>query len=205
MVAIRQSGSRCSSAADNRSLTCWIYVPAAADVLRVWSHYLMKSCHNRSLNVVWRICAAAILCVAAGASAQSIHKQVDSDGRITYTDRPETTPLPRAATVSDSDVVSALARHAAMTSMSAAIVDFNEATRRLVRARQSRQEGLEPRFGENTDAAGVRMMNERYQRDRQRLEREVVAAQRRSNETSLARSALLRIDARTYPLKLAQP
>jgi hypothetical protein len=48
-------------------------------------------------------------------------------------------------------------------------------------------------------------MNERYQRDRQRLEREVVAAQRRSNETSLARSALLRIDARAYPLKLAQP
>jgi hypothetical protein len=164
----------------------------------------MKSCHNRSLNVVWRICAAAILCVSAGASAQSVYKQVDIDGRITYTDRPETTPLPRAATVSDSGVVSALARNCPMTSMSAATVDFHEATRRLVRARQSRREGLEPRRGENTDDAGVRMMNKRYQRDRQRLDREVVAAQRRSNETSLARSALLRSDDRIDPLKLAQ-
>lgn len=165
----------------------------------------MKSCHNCSLNALWRICAAAILCVSAGACAQSIHKVADIDGRITYTDRPETTPLPRAATVSDSDVLSAPARNSLMTSMSAATVDFKEATRRLARARQSRREALEPRRGESTDAAGVRMMNEYYQRDLQRLDREVAAAQRRLNETSLARSALLRSDNGTDTIKLAQP
>lgn len=165
----------------------------------------MKSCHNRALNVVWRICATAIFCVAAGASAQSVHKEIDIDGRITFTDRPEATPLPRTATGSDSGVAVALGRNAPMTSMSAATVDFDEATRRLVRARQHRQEGLDPRPGENADAVDIRMMNERYLRDQRRLDREVAAAQRRSNETLLARSALLRSDDRIDPRKPAQP
>ena len=165
----------------------------------------MKYRNNRSLNAVWRTCAAAMLCVAAGASAQSVHKEVDIDGRITYTDRTEAMALPQATMAQGSDVASALAGRSPMTSMEAANVDFNEATRRLVRARQSREEGMRPRPGESADSAAVRKMNENYLQDRRRLDREVAAAQRRSNETALVRRTLLRSDDRTEPLKLAQP
>jgi hypothetical protein len=107
----------------------------------------MKSRHSRSLNAAWRLCAAAVLCAAVGVSVQTIHRQTDGDGRITYTDRLEATPLPQAGRAADSDVVSALARQSPMTSKSAATIDFNEANRRLLRAKQSRQKALAPRPG----------------------------------------------------------
>jgi hypothetical protein len=164
----------------------------------------MKSCHIRSQDAAWKICAAAMLCVAAGASAQSVHREVDIDGRITFTDRTETMALPQATMAQGADVASVLAGRSPMTSMEAANVDFKEATRRLVRARQSREEGMGPRPGESADSAAIRKMNENYLQDRQRLDREVAAAQRRSNKTSLDRSALLRGDDRTDLRELAQ-
>jgi hypothetical protein len=91
-----------------------------------------------------------------------------------------------------------------MKSTYAATVDFNEAGRRLNQARQSLQEGIEPRPGERIDSAGTGAMDRRYQRRQQRLEREVVAAERRSHETSLARSALLRHDGEADPVRLVR-
>jgi hypothetical protein len=113
--------------------------------------------------------------------------------------------LPPVATGTRSDVAKALFRNSAMSSTFAATVDFNESGRRLRQARQSRQEGIEPRPGERTDSAGTSAMDKRYQRRQQGLEREVVAAERRSHDTSLVRSALLRRDGKTDPVKLAQP
>lgn len=112
---------------------------------------------------------------------------------------------PRIANGTRSDVAQALFSNSAMTSMYAATIDFNEATRRLRQARQSRQEGMEPWLGEQTDSAGTSAMSKRYQRRQQRLEREVVAAKRRLQQTSLVRSALSRSesDGKTDPL--AQP
>ena len=164
----------------------------------------MKSSHPRSRHNVWRICAAAFLCAATSASAQTVHKQIDMDGHITFTDQAETTPLARKTKGPGLDVASALARNAPMTSMHAATVDYNEATRRLVRARQSRNEGRAFRLEEGADSAGIKTMNGRIQRGQQRLDSEVVAAQRRSNQTSLVRSDLLRIDGRTDGLQVAK-
>jgi hypothetical protein len=168
------------------------------------------------------ICAAALLCSSGGALAQTIYKQIDATGRTTFTDRPdaarivvpyETSPSeergsvspPRIATGTRSDVEKALFRHTAMSSTYAATVDFNEAGRRLRQARQSLQEGMEPRPGERIDSAGTGAMDRGYQRRQQRLEREVVAAERRSRETSLVQSALVRRDGKADPVRLAQP
>jgi hypothetical protein len=167
------------------------------------------------------ICAAAILCSGGGVLAQTIYKQIDPTGRTIFTDRPAagivvpdaTFPSqergsvspPRIANGTRSDLEKALFSNSAMTSMYAATIDCNEATRRLRQARQSRQEGMEPRPGERADSAGASAMNKRYQRRQRKLEREVVAAELRSHETALVRSALFRSDGKTDPLKLANP
>jgi hypothetical protein len=104
-----------------------------------------------------------------------------------------------------SDVEQALFRHTPMRSMHAAIVDFNEATRRLTQARQSRRDGIEAQPGERADVGGTSAMDKRYQRRQQRLERAVVVAELRSHQTALIRSALVELDAKSAPLRSAQP
>jgi len=172
-------------------------------------------------DMVSKICAAAILCCGEGVLAQTIYKEIDATGRTIFTDRtaagivvPYATfsshqrgsvSPPRIATATRSDVAQALFSNSAMTSTYAATVDFNEARRRLTQARQSRQEGIEPRPGERNDSASTSAMDKRYHRRQQRLEREVVAAERRSHETSLVWNAFLRQDGKTDPVKLAQP
>jgi hypothetical protein len=138
-------------------------------------------------------CVAALLCSGGGAWAQTIYKQIDATGRMTFTDRRDSArigafyeifpseergsvPPPRIATGTRSDVEKALFMHTAMRSTYAATVDLNEAARRLRQARQSLEEGLEPRPGERIDPAGTSAMDRRYQRRQQRLAREVTAA-----------------------------
>ena len=173
-------------------------------------------------HLIAKICAAAILYSGGGVLAQTIYKQIDASGRTIFTDQPESDgivvpyttfsnqewgllPLPPVASGTRSDVAKALFRNSAMSSTFAATVDFNEAGRRLRQARQSRQEGIEPRPGERTDSAGTSAMDKRYRRRQQGLEREVLAAERRLRDTSLVRSALLRRDGKTDPVKVAQP
>jgi hypothetical protein len=185
----------------------------------------MLSSRARTVGVIMfgtqlmvHMCATGILC-SRGLLAQTIFKDIDAAGRTTFADRPaaglvvprETLPgqeRPRIASGTRADVAEALASNSRMSSMYAADIDFNEATRRLWQARANRQEGVEPRAGEWADNAGA--MNQRYQRRQKRLEREVVAAERRSRETSLVRGVLLGhalsgTDAKTDPHKLAQP
>jgi len=172
-------------------------------------------------QVMSKMCAAAIaiVCCGASVSAQTIYRQIDAAGRTTYTDRPaadsvvttspyqERGPLlrPRIANGTRSDVAKALLSRSAMTSMYAATVDFNEATRRSRQARQSRQEGIDSFLGERTDSAGASAMSARYQKRQRRLEREVVAAELRLHETSLVRSALSRSIENTVPLSARNP
>ena len=177
-------------------------------------------------HMMAKICAAAILCSGGEVLAQTIYKQVDAAGRTLYTDRevadgivmanatfsrqqPGSLSPPRIATGTRPDVAQALSSSSAMSSMYAATVDFNEASRRLWQARQSRLEGVERRPGEWADSAGS-AMDKRYQRRQQRLERAVETAERRLHQTSVVRSAwfrsaLARSDDRTDPLRLAQP
>jgi hypothetical protein len=168
------------------------------------------------------MCAAAIgiLCCGGGALAQTIYKHMDATGHTTYTDGPAadgivvpyaTSPSqergaapPRIVSSTRSDLAQALFSSAAMSSMHAATIDFNEATRRLTQARESRQQGIESQLREAADSAITSPMNIRYQRHQQRLEREVVAAELRLHETSLVRSALSRSDNKPDPLERAR-
>ena len=153
------------------------------------------------------VCAAAILCGGEGLPAQTIYKQWDSSGAVTFADRPAADEILEPNTTfpsqrrdplavsrppmpsNHSDVADALIRNTAMSSAHAAAVDFNEASGRLKRARERREEGIEPRPGERANSSGTDAMNMRYQMRQRGLQREVVAAERRSHQTSLIRNA----------------
>ena len=127
--------------------------------------------------------AAAFVCAAAGVSAQTVHKQVDAAGRITYTDRPDATPSPQTATVSASSVADALASNTPISSRGAALIDANEATRRLRQAQLEREQGTERLPAEQAHGSDASAMNDRYRRRQEELLRVVEQAQRRSSET----------------------
>ena len=130
------------------------------------------------------ICAAALLCAAAAVpAAQTVHKQIDTAGNTTYSDRPDTTLLPR--TVQALDVVNALARNSAMSSRGAVIIDANEAARRLGQAQRELEQGAESLPGEQADA-GVNAGKHLYLRRQEELLRAVEYAQRRSDKTGRA-------------------
>ena len=155
---------------------------------------LMNS-RRRIWNTAWRICAAAFLCAAADVPAQTIYKQVDDAGRVTYTDRPDMTstpsPSPPTATVSALDVASALATNTAIFSRGAALIDANEAARRLRQARQDRGQGAERLPGEKAQGADANAANHRYSQRQEDLRRMVEQALRRSSETDRALRARL--------------
>ncbi len=141
-------------------------------------------------NIVWRICTAVLFCAAAGVSAQTIYKQVDAAGHTTYTDRPDTTPSPRSATVPALDVTNALATNSAMSSRGAAIIDANEAARRLRQAQLEREQGEERLPGEQAHGADASVVNHRYWQRQEELRRVVAQAQRRSSDADRSLRAL---------------
>ena len=144
----------------------------------------MNSRRRRVRNIAWRICAAAFLCAAAsGVPAQTVYKQVDAAGRITFADQPDMTPSPRTATISASDVENALASNSAISSRRAAIIDANEASRRLGQAQLEREQGAGPLPGEQAQGSDASVMNHRYWRRQEKLRQAVEQAKRRWSET----------------------
>jgi len=120
---------------------------------------------RRARNVARRIIgAAALACVAAGASAQTV---------------------PATA------VLDALASNSVISSRHAFAIDANEAARRLEQARLRREQGAPPRSGEraSTDAGGV---NYHYWRRQEKLRHLVEQALQRSNETHPSHTARTR-------------
>ena len=144
-------------------------------------------------NYARGICAAALLCAAAGVPAEPIYKQLDAAGRITHSDRPDTTLLPPTATVVALDVVNALASNTAMSGRRAAIVDANEAARRLGQAERERKQGVELRPGEEVLATDENGVNPKYQRRQDQLRRVVEQAQRRASEADRTLRARVRV------------
>lgn len=132
---------------------------------------------------MWRACVAALLCAAASAPAQTVYKQVDDTGHVTYSDRPDMTPspLPRTEVVSALDVARALAANIPISSRGAAMVDASEAARRLRRAQRERELGAEPLPGEQAPGVDARAVNDRYRQRQEELRRAVEQAQRRSD------------------------
>jgi hypothetical protein len=126
----------------------------------------------------------ALLCAAAGASAQAIYKEIDAAGRVTYTDQPDTTPSWHLATVPAQDVANALAARTAISSRLAAMIDANEAARRLGQALAERRLGAERLPGEQIHGADADAANQRYRLRQEDLRREVAHALHRASETS---------------------
>ena len=133
----------------------------------------MNSCRRRVPKIACRICAAALLCAAAGVSAQTVHKQVDAAGRITYSDQSDTTPSPRMARPA----------YSIMSARQAATVDTNEAARRLAQARLQREQGAQPLPGELARGTDANVVNHRYWQRQEKLRTVVEQAQLRYNET----------------------
>lgn len=104
-----------------------------------------------------------LLCIAAHASAQTIYKQVDDAGRITFSDQPPA----RAAAIPRRDTK----------------VDANEAARRLKQARLERRLGAQPGPGELIKRSGTSTVNHQYWRNQEKLRLVVEQALRRSQET----------------------
>ena len=108
--------------------------------------------------------AALLACTSAVASAQTIYKTVDEEGRATFSDR---APAARPA---------AIPRRIGT-------VDVNEAARRLRQARLERTLGAEPGPGELIGNPGARTGSDRYWKRQEKLRIDVERALRRSNET----------------------
>lgn len=133
----------------------------------------MKSCRYRVRKTVCRICAAALLCAAAGVPAQTVHKQVDAAGRITYSDQSDTTPSPRKTQP----------QYSVMSARQAATVDANEAARRLAQARLQREHGAQPLPRELARGTDANVVNHSYWQRQEKLRYAVELAQLRYNET----------------------
>jgi len=136
-------------------------------------------------NITWGICAVVLAGIATGAQAQTVFKQVDIAGRITYTDTPESTA---GAQEADSPELAAPKPRHRIVNISprrvTVAVDAKEAARRLGKAQQQRKLGAQPMAGEQTEVSGASALNYRYWRRQEKLRIQVEQAQRRSNETS---------------------
>ncbi len=139
----------------------------------------MSACRRMRI-LAWKICAAALLCVPAGAAAQLVYKQFDAAGHITYGDRPD--PAASTATTPTLDVAHALARSTAMSSRGAAIIDANEAVRRLRQAEHAQcPERIPDEQARSADALAAK---DRYANCQARLRRAIEQAQLRVDKTN---------------------
>ncbi len=139
------------------------------------------------------LCALALLCVATGAPAQTIYKQVDSAGKVSFTDQPDIN-LPAQAMTSAAQAMTnrALeapkppARAGLMSSRRSASIDVNEAGLRLAQAQLQRSGGANLLPGDWTHGSAESVPNQRYWQRQDKLRVQVEQAQQRSTETRLA-------------------
>ena len=136
------------------------------------------------------ICGAALLCAATGAAAQSIYRQVDAFGRVSFTDQPETAPQLQTTGDSAAEAPRARTGRAPIASKRAAQIDATEATRRLEQALLKRKQGAAPLPGEQVQGPKGSVPNYRYWQRQEKLRLLVEQAQQRwreTNQTVLAR------------------
>lgn len=128
--------------------------------------------------------AVMLVVAAASTSAQTLYTKVDLDGHKTLSDRPDTTPEPAAEAASGLQAPRTPAGTMAKGSQRAAIVNANEARRRLGQAQLKRKQGVQPLPGELAQGQGPDMVKHNYWRRQEKLRQMVEQAQRRANETS---------------------
>jgi len=132
------------------------------------------------------LCACTLFCAATGAPAQTIYKQVDSAGRVTFTDRPDIDLPAQAMTNPALKAPKPPVGAGLVTSRRSASIDANEAGRRLARAQLSRNNGTDLLPGDLTHGSGEGVPNQRYWQRQDKLRVQVEKAQQRSNETRVA-------------------
>ena len=114
--------------------------------------------------------AALLFCTAGAASAQTIYKVVNDEGRTSFSDQPSSlVSEPPAAKTS-------------LPRKRGGKVDTDEAARRLKQARLEREQGAEPRPGELKPGT-AHEVNYRYWQRQEKLRLNVESALRRSNAT----------------------
>ena len=143
----------------------------------------MNSCRRRVRKIVCRICAAALLCAAAGVSAQTVDKQVDAAGHVTFADRADATPSEPTAPAPAAEAANAPVRYRTISPRRAAIIEANEAARRLAQARLARERSAAPLRHELARGTDARAVNHRYWQRQEKLRQVVEQAQLRYNET----------------------
>lgn len=155
----------------------------------------MNSIHRRLRTVATTACAAVLLGAASGVPAQTVFRHVNAEGQVTFSDRPEVTPqaainpaqgavpavTPEVTSEVTPEAPKTRIRRSVISPRRAAMVEANEAERRLGQARLKRERGAEPLPGEWVRSEGY--VNDRYWRRQEKLRREVEQALRRFNET----------------------
>ncbi len=129
-----------------------------------------------------QLCAAALICAAPGALPQmaAVYKHVDPSGNTLYTDHPDASSSALQESAADSETKRAPARPA-VSSRRFALVNSNEAQRRLAQAQLKRKQGEAPLPREIVRSpAGTRVTYSYWQRQ-EKLRIEVEQAQRRIN------------------------
>lgn len=120
--------------------------------------------HCRDRKPVWKICAAALLCAAAGVQAQTFDKEA-------------------AAAALAMERTNAWAPRPVISPRRGARIDANEAGRRLALAKLQREQGTHPLPGEMGRGNDAGMVNHDYWRRQERLRQVAEQALRRYNET----------------------
>jgi hypothetical protein len=136
------------------------------------------------VNVKIRFFAASLLLFAASAPAQTIYSKVDTDGHATFSDIPSTAPEPEPEAVAPRAPAGVMR----IGSRRGAIVNANEAERRLAQAQLKRQQGIAPLPSERVQGSGT-SVNHRYWRRQEKLRLDVEKAQQRVNATGPAQIA----------------
>ena len=128
------------------------------------------------------VCAAALFWAASGAWAQlAVYKSVDP-GQATYAEGPGAPSSPQEATA-DPESAAPQVKKRALPSRNSAMVNANEARRRLAQAELKRSQGTEPLPGETTRGPDGVAVNSRYWERQVKLRMEVESALRRVNAT----------------------
>ena len=127
--------------------------------------------------------AVAFLWAASGASAQlAVYKAADPAGQPAHTDGADAPVKPLEAATDPENPASQLKRRA-LPSRNSAMVNANEAKRRLAQAELKRSLGKEPMPGETTRGPEGVAVNSRYWQRQDKLRAEVDQALRRVNYT----------------------
>jgi Domain of unknown function (DUF4124) len=128
------------------------------------------------------------LCTATGAAAQTVYKQADAFGRVSFADQPAAAMEP-GASEAEATTPSRKMR-APIASKRSAEINASEATRRLEQARLKRKQGVTPLPGEQVQGANGRVLNYRYWQRQEKLRLMAEQAQQRwraTNQTQIAR------------------